>query len=416
MEKIMFNNLKIQNFKSLRNVTLTLKPVNLLIGANGSGKTNLADALLFLSRAVEDSLKNAIEDSGGAESVRRRTKGRGTKTILRFNVTIGEDKSRGIIDAEYGFNSTQAKDIVIGDEYLKADVYKRGPGRTGLRKDKISLEFQRENDKITKWTEDTLGPKPSEIDDDALLLNYYGKSGNLRTIADYIASIKTYNIDAYAMKRGFEGTEKELARYGENVAVFLKKALEDRDLKNDILEDLREVIPYIKNIKPIKEFMTPTLEFEERDSELRFYAPSVSDGTIRLLGLIAVLRQSTPPTLLIIEEPENALHRYAIKTLIAVAHELSKKEKFCVQTLFTSHSTIVADEILKTFKPRTIEAGCFIARRGQDGVSTINKAPADLMEKIADNLGAPSDFLKEGHFDDKPNTSILPYYPDEEGD
>lgn len=411
----MITNIRIRYFKSLKAVNLKLNPVNLVIGANGTGKTNLADAFAFLATAARVSFKEALNDFDGIETVRTRS-GVGAPPAFGFEIRIDEDRKRGIVQADYKFRLTNAREPVIATEQMKATVFKRKrggrravPGVPSFDYENANeIGFARNREGIIKWQGETVKDNPKIVDEDALVLSTYGKAGDLRTIADYLGTIKVYNIDAALAKKGEGGSEDELSRYGENLPTFLKKVLEKPKIKGEILDDLREIVPYIKDMTPDKVFGIPTVVFKELDTGSEFLANDISDGTIRILGMLAVLRQPAPPPLVVIEEPENALHQYAIRRLTEVVDELAHRNNFPIQALFTSHSPAVVDEILKLRKREGITAACFVARRERNG-STITAAPTAVMRGIANNIGRPSDFLRENAFRDKPIQTSMEY-------
>ncbi len=64
-----FGTLTVQGFRRLRDVKLELRPVSVLIGANGTGKTSLLDALTLLSRSAKGELRKSLSDLGGLASL-----------------------------------------------------------------------------------------------------------------------------------------------------------------------------------------------------------------------------------------------------------------------------------------------------------------------------------------------------------
>lgn len=135
----------------------------------------------------------------------------------------------------------------------------------------------------------------------------------------------------------------------------------------------------------------------------------MSDGTVRLLGLLAVLRQPSPPPVIVIEEPENALHAYAIHYILKVARQVAMSERNSAQIFLTTHSPTVVDEVLSLEAMRETDGqtACFVTQR-KPGEPSIVPAPELVMQAIARNLGRPSDFQREGSFGDAPAQPELP--------
>src|SRR4051812_9113336 len=79
----MITNLKIDNFKSLKEIEIGFKNLNFIVGPNASGKSNLADALDFLSHAINENLAYAVAEKGGFYNIchRRQRRAKGAISI-----------------------------------------------------------------------------------------------------------------------------------------------------------------------------------------------------------------------------------------------------------------------------------------------------------------------------------------------
>lgn len=398
-------------FKGLRAFSISPQRVNLLIGANGTGKTNFADLVAFVAALCQRGLSAAIENAGGLEQLRTRQPSAGTPYRLRIELRLGEDASRGIKEAHYVFELAQLKDVVkVRQETLEAIVYKRKPGkpsRPGLPRfdpgQPIPLLFRREDTVIKEWS-DAVGPTASEFEDSQeLILSSYGRLGELRTLSDYLSSWRVYNVDATIAKRSTGGSDVELDRYGENITPYLARILRDDHSRERLLGYLREAVPYIQNVKPDRVLAFQSLRFTEADTGADFQLADMSDGTIRLLGLLSILRQPVPPAVVVIEEPENALHAHAIHHLVGEARRASMSSEFATQVFFTSHSPAVVDAVLspESLRETAFHTACFVTQRRTNAPSIV-AAPETVMKAIAENLGRPSDFYREGSFGDQP--------------
>ena len=266
----------------------------------------------------------------------------------------------------------------------------------------VQLQYRRKGSDITAWSE-SLGPGITEFDDEKeLVLASYGRLGELRTIADYFSSWRVYNVDAIMVKQSTGGGDAELERHGSNMVPFVVRMLSDKKTRERLLGDLQEAVPYIQDIQPDRVLTFQTLRFTE-GSGAAFQLPEMSDGTIRLLGLLAVLRQPVPPAVVVIEEPENALHTYAIHHFLDVARRVAMADEFASQVFFTSHSPAVVDEALgvEAMRETGLQTMCFVTQR-RAGMPNIVPAPGSVIKAIAQNLGRPSDFQREGSFGDEP--------------
>ena len=85
----MIKQLEVAAFKGFKSFVMKPKNVNLLIGANGTGKTNFADLLDFLSLTCRIGLKGAFEKYGSLDEVRRMVPGAGRIPVLRSSIELG---------------------------------------------------------------------------------------------------------------------------------------------------------------------------------------------------------------------------------------------------------------------------------------------------------------------------------------
>ncbi len=405
----MITNLNIKGFKSFRDFAIQPGHMNLVIGANGTGKSNLADLIRFIARISKEGLKTTINNMGGENSIRTRT----TRAPRTFHIEfeLDQDMPRGIEFVKYGFELSQSKgDIRVSSEWLTAKVYKRTAGKPkkqgfplfDLKSPPLELNFMRNSTQINQLSNalTRLESDFASIESDSLILSAFNQVGEIRTITDYISSWRAYNIDAALSKQAMGKGDIELSPNGDNLVPFLIRILGDDSLRDALLSQIKEPVPYIKDIQP--EFSPfHTLRFSETDSGNEFQLPDMSDGTIRLLGLFAIFLQKIPPAVILLEEPENALHRYAINRVLNLAYQVATRNEFSSQVFLTSHSPIVADEILSTEKllDKEHKTRCFVSQREK---ISIVPAPAKTMESIANNLGRPSEYIIDGAMGDKP--------------
>jgi predicted ATPase len=406
----MLTQLSARAFKGLRRFSIAPQRMNLLIGANGTGKTNFTDLIAFIAGMGPRGLSASIDDFGGLGRVRTRQAGSGKPPILQIELHLGEDRSRGIKEAHFQFALAQTKGVKVQKESLTAVVYKRKPGRPAVQgiprfdsDQVIQFRYKREGSQITDWSAESLGPPGVEFDERELILTSYGRLSELRTLTDYLASWRVYNIDAAIAKQSTGGGDVELERGGDNIVPFVARMLGDSKIRGRLLDDLRNAVPYIGDVQPARVLTTQTLRFLEKDTGLEFQLPEMSDGTIRLLGLLAVLRQTVPPAVVVIEEPENALHAYAVEHLVRVAARATTSTDFPSQVFLTSHSPAVVDATLSLEAQRATRSStaCFVTQRKPASPSIV-LAPEPVMKAIAQNLGRPSDFQREGSFGDEP--------------
>jgi predicted ATPase len=406
----MITSINVKGFKSFREFSIQPGQMNLVIGANGTGKSNLAELVRFIARLPKEDLRSTINNMGGENNIRTKTTA-GAPLKFHLEFELDQDKSRGIEYVRYGFELNQGRrDIGISSEWLTAKVYKRTAGKPKTQgiplfdsNNVVELSFKRNAEKIDEVSDELIRFRNDfqNIESDSLLLSAFSQIGEFRTITDYIGSWRAYNIDAALSKQAMGKGDFELSMNGDNLVPFLIRLLKDKSLRESLITQIQEPVPYIKDIQPEYNSVSQTLRFSEIDSGNDFYLSDMSDGTIRLLGLFAIFIQKIPPAILLLEEPENALHRYAISRVINLAYEVATRKDFPSQVFLTSHSPIVADEILRADKllDKKNKTRCFVSQREKNSIIS---APEATLNAIANNIGRPSEFMIDDAMGDKP--------------
>jgi predicted ATPase len=417
----MIRKLRANWYKGFRELDMEPEGVNLLIGANGTGKTNFADLIEFIAMTARFGLRESVEKLGGLDQIRTDLP-TGRPPALKITIELDQDIRRGIKKANYSFSLSCSKVLTIDEEELEAELFLQPLSVRTLKtieenqSNLIKIKFKRKKGKmieisgfqniglsdLNRSIEDT-----GDIEDrQVLLLNFLGFSP-LRRITQYLSAMRVYNIDSTIAKMTTSSGENELDRSGANLIFFLKRILDDKAKKEILLEYLRNSVPYIKEIEIQRILTYTTLKFSEIDSKLDFRAQQMSDGTIRLLGLLAIFTQFRRPPVVVIEEPENALHSYAIRSLVNLIKNVSIQSSDPTQTFLTTHSPLVVDAVLAIDSEIEVPRQCFVTSR-KKGSSTISPISHKIVEAIAKNLGRPSDFLREGSFGDLPTQLELP--------
>jgi hypothetical protein len=89
---------RIRNYKSIARCAVSLRPLSILVGRNGAGKSNFLDAMRFLADALDTTLEHAIKARGGIEAVRRRSTGHPNNFAVELDLNLSSDRI-----ARYGF-------------------------------------------------------------------------------------------------------------------------------------------------------------------------------------------------------------------------------------------------------------------------------------------------------------------------
>jgi predicted ATPase len=329
MEPIL-RSLILKRFRSIPAETVQFANPTFLVGRNGSGKSNFRDALDFLAEAMSSSLQSVFDRRGGIGVVRNRTSGKGYPPNLGLGAVLG--KLNGEIEsARYAFEVRATKNY--GFEVLREQcVVHLGSGATSW--------FDRGRKNFRSNVE---GLKPA-LEPASLGLPVIAGEASFAPVLRTLAAMRSYSIEP-AKIRELQDVDSGtvLKSDGGNAASVLQEIGRGspEDLER-IGELLTSIVPNTKKVHPIKHGKKLTLEFTQEwghDKRLKFESFSMSDGTLRALGLLAAVYQRAAPSVLVIEEPEATIHPGALGAILDLLRHASRH----MQVIVTTHSPEVLD-------------------------------------------------------------------------
>ncbi len=323
--------LQVQNYKSIASCRLDLKPLTFLVGPNGSGKSNCLDVIRFVGECLRTSLDHALRDRGSIKEVRRRSGGHPTHFAIRLDFTL-PDGGSGFYHFRVGAKESagfevQAEELSI-DPFLKAG----GPSY-----------FKVSRGQVTATSEKIV---PASTPDRLFLVAASGLPV-FRPVYDALSAMEVYNLNPKEianLQRPDPGNH--LKRDGSNAAsVFQNLTPEAREQVREFLE---RIVPGVSEPEHRTFGQQETLEFRQQvqgqKHPWKFFASSMSDGTLRAFGvLLALFQHLGRPNLssvIGLEEPEMALHPGAAGVLMAALQQASLTS----QILVTSHSPDLLDD------------------------------------------------------------------------
>jgi predicted ATPase len=366
----------IRNYKSIAACRADLRPLMFLVGPNGSGKSNFLDAFRFVSESLRTSLDHALRGRGTIKEVRRRSGGHPSHFSIRLDFLLpggdsGHYSFRVGAKPEGSFEVQTEECRIVGPEGLAPAEhhYRVESGRV------VAASF---------------AAGPASIPDRLYLVAASGLP-EFRAVFDALSRIEVYNLNPDKLRDMQKPDASDvLRRDGSNAASVLRRMPpQTRALVNSYLS---EIAPGIKEVEPSVLGSQETLEFRQdvagQKHPWRFLASSMSDGTLRALGILLGIFQAAPagdarPLLIGLEEPETALHPAATSVLLAALREGARR----CQIIVTSHSPDLLDN-------PDIDTDSLLAVDTRDGLSRIapvDDAGRDVLRK---RLFTPGELLR----------------------
>ena len=305
MEKL--DSLAVKGFKSIQNEEIEFKNLNVVIGANGAGKSNLVDIFKFFNEALKGyDIQNIIGKRGRINNLLFR--GPKITQKIDFELRFNERGYKLTIElGAEGFNVQDARYYEHGQPgwWSLPSVYNRlGILVDSQGKDKFAEFSKGIINTIQSWrvyqfhdSSYTAGMRREEIIQD----NAYLRS-DASNIAPYLLYLKKNNPDSY------------------------KK----------IVSNIRLVLPFFNDFKLTVvqegESQKTQLDWIRKNSDYPMQPYHLSDGSIRFICLVTALLQPNPPSTLIIDEPELGLHPHAIAILAELINVTPEKTQIILAT------------------------------------------------------------------------------------
>ena len=320
----------LKRFRSIPSESVDFDNPTFLVGRNGSGKSNLVDAFDFLAEAMTAPLQAVFDKRGGISVVRNRTARRSYPPNLGLGVVFGKING-DVVRSRYAFEVRALKNY--GFEVFREQCVVDGPENQRHFFDRIKDTFRSNIE----------GIRPV-LDPPSLALPVVAGEARFAPVLRTLSAMHTYAIDPGKLREMQDpDSGLSLKSDGSNVASVLEEIR--RQAPEDITrigELLASIVPNITHVGPIKHGNKLSLEFTQEwgdKKRLKFEALSMSDGTLRSLGLLTAVFQRPAPTLIVIEEPEITMHPGALGAVLDLIRHAARS----MQVIVTTHSPDVLD-------------------------------------------------------------------------
>jgi len=318
------NKVSLEGYKSIRQCRdLTLGNLNVLIGANGAGKSNLISFFRLLNAAMRGELRGYVGQQGAAHS-------------LLHN----GPKVSGEIKACLEFEDEAETNL-----YAIRLIYGAPDNLT------FASEMFRTKPKASSATQasELIAHGASES---AVCQPGLRENERVKLFARLIGGIDTYHFHDTSLLAGVRGRwrvsdHRVLYAYGENLAAVLRVLREAHtDDYGRILETIRLVTPFFGEFildPPSESPDLVMLNWRAKGTDYELGPHQLSDGTLRFIALATLLLQPHEclPQMIIIDEPELGLHPYAIKILGSLLQDAASFTQIIVAT----QSAALVDEV-----------------------------------------------------------------------
>lgn len=304
--------LKISNFKSIRSQELTLHPLNVFIGGNGSGKSNLIGVFRFLKEIVNRNLAAYTQVKGGADSLLHY--GRKRSPEMEIFVEFGEGRFANKYEVKL----------------------------SGTEEDTLFIRFETAyyHDKV-KYPDKPYDMPVGSSRSESRLIDLKNEHQCYAQILHDLELYRVYHFhdtsDTAPAKNTSDINDNQFFKpQADNLAAFLYYLQQQKPHSFSLIQDtVRQIAPFFDKFQLAPSRLNPSkirLEWSERGSDAYFNASSLSDGTLRFICLCVLLLQPDLPPMILIDEPELGLHPAAITVLASMLESAATKTQVIVAT------------------------------------------------------------------------------------
>lgn len=330
----------IRGFKSIRELEgFQLRGLNLLIGANGAGKSNFVDFFRFMKAYVQGQLflDEFVRINGKADAFLFN----GPKVTQEIFVHLIFSPHQYVL--ELRLKPTVSADLIESSLIPESEGASGGPWRL-------------------KGGQQNAGRSESP------------SKGPMDYSYESVLSCFVYHFHDTSTTAGMRRPQslrdwRELKPDAGNVAAFLYRLKKtDKDRYSQIRYHVRLIAPYFDDFFLEPEQSGPNelirLEWRQKGNSTPFQPYQFSDGTIRFICLAAALLQPNPPATIVIDEPELGLHPFALGVLASMLRQASDRSQIIVSTqsaplldAFEPEEVIVVDRANGSSRFRRLEPG-----------------------------------------------------------
>jgi predicted ATPase len=311
----------LKGFKSIKAMDLELRSLNVLIGANGAGKSNLVSFFKMVNEMMAGRLQQYIGTSGRAQSLLHF----GSKVTLQMEAQLGFEVDNGVDTYAMRLFHAAGDTLVFAEESLSFL-------ETGRTKPKlVPLGSGHEETRIGQ-----------EADKGEPTAKMFRHLLNHCRVYHFHDTSPTARIRQYC----YIGDNRWLMPDAGNLAAFLLRLRDENDggVYQRIVSTIRLIAPFFADFDLEPSGLNKKdiiLNWRDKGSDQVFGPHQLSDGTLRAMCLVTLLMQPEDelPELIIVDEPELGLHPYALNVVAA----LFKKASHQTQVLISTQSSSFLD-------------------------------------------------------------------------
>ena len=354
--------LTVKNYRSLRDTSLDLEDLTILIGVNASGKSALLDVLRFLSEAVRARDYNVpVFSRGGILNMAWKGEDAGQ---IDFSINLGNDDGH----FEWSVRLIREGHDFVVEEHVRRQSPDSPPVELLNAEQGSGWWWSAEKKEGVRLKQSPTACALAAASSDA--------SFPARDVAEFVGRWGFFDPNPFLLRRDWNLADSgRFDPYGRNLGETLYA------VKNSSPESFNKIVSATRSVLGLPS------EIEVRESEDRFYfvqrepglqypvnQMGVSSGTLRMLALMTALYANPESTLIGIEEPENYIHPSALSSFVEHLQQTRSQNQF----MLTTHSPLMLNIVNE---PGAVNV---VRRNGANGTIVVKEDDPDGVRKALD--------------------------------
>ncbi len=324
--KLRLKSLKIQGYRALKDFSAPLGALEVLVGANGSGKTSVFEFLSFLRNAMSQDIPPEVVAGSVGQQIFHRSKGEPSREVLAWILNLYRDESfppllySGAVTGPVGRPALLLEEAQILDGQLLLSFHRSSLAHIQGEAGEEAIELRKPN---------------------RLALSFVTNPGyqTLYELREYIGGWRFYSsfrISADKIRQpAIVEQEPVLQEDAGNLSSVLHYLYTEHPRAFDELQQhLRAVVPGFKSLT-VKARGGPgqVLAFwQEEGIDVDLTLADLSDGILRLLCWIVICLHPKPPALICIDEPDQGVHPRTLPLLAGLFEKASDRTQILLAT------------------------------------------------------------------------------------
>jgi len=400
----------LKRFRSIRTGQIVFDNPTFLVGRNGSGKSNIADAFAFLAEAMDLPLHEVLDRRGGLANLLHKTSSNPTSRNLGIAIELDHGEvlkntfenfeklppelvARNVVAARYAFEIKALPDYRFEIDREQCIL---------TRADGSKEWFDRRQQSVKTNVGMAAGKTIKVMVAESLALPRFGFTDAFLPVFQILRGMRVYSIEPSKLREMQDpDSGASLKRDGANAASVLEDI--KRRMPHDIQrieQFLSTIVPGISSVSTTRHGQKLALEFTQKWDEtgrLNFEAFNMSDGTLRAFGLLLAVFQRERLSLIVVEEPEASIHPAAAGAVLDLLRHASRQ----MQVVVSTHSPEILDA-------KWIEDRHLRVVNWQKGTTTVSRVSDMSRKALQDHLMGAGELMRsealetEPLFDDAP--------------